>query len=126
MTLAIDPVLDIKANNHDGQTTIFSGEKLSITASLNPGTNEGDNGDWWVAATSPFGLYWLTLDRGWVASLKPIPIYGGPLFNLDSYIIVESNTLPVGGYVFYFSIDGNMDGVLDATHIDSVNVRITD
>lgn len=118
------PVPDIKANGSDGPLSISQGDILIITVSLDPGSYDENPADWWVAATSPFGLYWFTLDKGWVRSDAPIRVYGGPLFSLSPYTILEISTLPLGGYTFYFGVDDNMDGVLDATYVDSVLVTI--
>jgi len=120
----IDPVPDIKANGLDGPATIPHGDLLTVTASLDPGSHDGEDADWWLAAASSFGLYWYTLDNGWVQSNTPIHIYEGPLFNLSPYTVLEMSTLPVGNYTFYFAVDDNMDGLLDATYLDSVLVNI--
>ncbi len=120
---AVNPLPDIRANGSDGPVVLQLGENLSVTVSLNPRGN-GDNADWWVVAVSPFGLYWFTLDLGWVRSDTPIRVYGGPLFNLSSYPILSISTLPVGEYTFSFAVDDNMDGTKDDTYKDSVLVTI--
>lgn len=117
-------VPDIKAKGSDVPVTINQGNLLSVTVTLDPGSRDGEDADWWVAATSPFGLFWFTLDRGWVSSDSPIRVHGGPLFSLSPYIILEMSTLPVGDYTFYFGVDDNMDNVLNATYLDSVLVTI--
>ena len=118
------PVPDIKANGSDGPLTISQGDILTITVSLDPGSYDENPADWWVAATSPFGLYWFTLDKGWVRSDAPIRVYGGPLFSLSPYTILEISTLPIGDYTFYFAVDDNMDGILNVTYLDTVLVNI--
>ena len=118
------PVPDIEANGSDGPVTINQGDLLAVTVSLDPDGYDGQDADWWVAATSPFGLYWFTLDSGWIRSDTPIRVYGGPLFDLSPFTILEMSTLPVGNYTFYFAVDDNMDGVLDATCLDSVPVTV--
>ena len=123
-TVGALPVPDIKANGSDGPVTISQGDNLTVTVSLDPGSYGGEDADWWVAATSPFGLYWYTLDLGWVRSDTPIRVYGGPLFSLSPYTVLEMSTLPVGDYTFYFAVDDNMDDMLDATYLDSVLVTI--
>ena len=118
-----DPVPDIDANGSDGPLLIFHGENLTITASLACEGRCDEDADWWVAAISPFGLHWFTLDSGWIRSDTPVRAYGGALFDL-SLSILEISTLPVGNYTFYFAVDDNMDGLLDATYLDSVPVTI--
>ncbi|MEW6608153.1 MAG: VCBS repeat-containing protein [bacterium] len=122
----IPPEPDIKANNSDGPLIILQGTILTITVSLVPGSYSGKEADWWVAATSPFGLYWYTLDSGWVRSNIPIRGYGGPLFNLSPYQVLNTTTLPIGDYTFYFGVDLLMNGVLnfDQLYYDGVNVDI--
>jgi len=75
---------------------------------------------------SPFGLFWYTLDSGWVRSDESISVYGGPLGKLSDYKILEISTLPDGDYIFFFRVDENMDGVLDMNSLlqDSVPVEI--
>ena len=119
-----NPVTSIKANDSDGPLIISQGGLLTVKVSLDPGSYEGYPADWWVAAMSPFGLYWFTLDKGWVSSDSPIRVYGGPLFSLSPYTILEVSTLPLGSYTFYFAVDNNMDGILDATYLDLVSVTI--
>jgi hypothetical protein len=69
--LRSNPIPDIKANGSDGPIVINQGGLLTLTVSLDPGSHDGDNADWWVAATSPFGLYWFTLHSGWISSDTP-------------------------------------------------------
>ena len=120
------PVPDMQANGSDGPVTISQGDLLTVTASLDPGIQDGEDADWWVAATSPLGLYWFTLDSGWVRSDTPIRAYGGPLFTLFPYTILEMSTLPIGGYTFYFVVDMTMNGILDFSQLyhDGVEVNI--
>lgn len=82
--------------------------------------------DRWVAATSPFGLYWYTLNQGWVRSDAPLRIYGGPLFTLAPSEVLNTTSLPVGNYTLYFGVDTLMNGALDwgQLHYDSVGVTI--
>jgi len=104
---------------------ISQGDLLTITVSLEPGGYyNGSPADWWVAATSPFALYWFTLDRGWLRSDVPVRVHGGPLFSLSPYSILEISGLPVGEYTFYFAVDDNMDGILNANYLDAVSVSI--
>lgn len=119
------PIPDIKANSSDGPVTIPQGANLIITVALDPGSRVGKDADWWVAARSRFGLYWYTLDKGWVKSYVPRRFDGGPLLKLSPYTVLEKSTLPAGNYTFYFGVDDSMDGALDATYYgDSVSLDI--
>lgn len=119
------PVPDIKANGSDGPLSISQSDLLTITVSLEPGGYyDGSPADWWVAASTPLGLYWLTSESGWVRSDAPVRVYGGPLFSFSPYTILEISDLPIGDYAFYFAVDDNMDGILNATYLNVVSVNI--
>jgi len=119
------PVPDIEANGSDGPLEISQVDLLTITISLDPGGYyDGYPADWWMAAATPFGLYWFTLDSGWVRSDAPVRVYGGPLFGLSPYSILEISGLPIGDYTFYFAVDDNMDGILNATYLNAASVSI--
>ncbi len=121
---AADVVPDIDANGSDGPVTIAEGDSLTVTVALDPGSHTGENADWWVYATSPFGTYWYTLNSGWQSSNTPIRVYGGPLFNLSSYTVLNMSTLPLGDYTFNFAVDDNRDSIQDNTYKDSVLVTV--
>ncbi len=121
---ATDPVPDVKANGSDGPVTVTQGTNLTVIVSIDPGNHTGENADWWVYATSPFGTYWYTLNSGWLPSETLIRVHGRPLFNLSPYTVLDMSTLPVGDYNFNFAVDGNMDNIRDATYLDSELVTI--
>jgi len=74
------PIPDIKANNLDGPITLSQSDTAVITVTLD---NNGrtDNADWWLAADTPFGLYFFTFE-GWTTDW--VPGYQGPLFTFSS------------------------------------------
>ena len=117
---------DIKANGSDGPLTIPQGTYLNVTISLDLGSYTGVNADWWVMGATSFGRYWYTLDNGWVRSDKPTRVYGGTLFNLSPYDVLNNNGLPVGKYTFSFGVDLRMNGSVSRSHLcyDSVDVNI--
>ena len=123
-TILIDPVPDIKANGLDGPLTISQGDLLTVTASLDPSDHDGEEADWWIKAETPLGLHWYKYPKKWIPSLTPIRAYGGPLFNLSPYSILDISSLPVGEYDFEFSVDDNKDGQFDGTYSDSVLVTV--
>ena len=47
-----------------------------------------------------------------------------PLFNLSLPFEVLNMKLSCGSYTFYFAVDDDADGMLDATWLDSVEVHI--
>ena len=98
---------------------------VSITVALN---NNGitDNADWWLAAQTPFGLYFYTFS-GWRS--YEVPAYQGPLFYLDNYEVLSRPVLGLeeGTYTLYFGIDTDMDGDItwDSAYYDTVEVTVS-
>jgi hypothetical protein len=120
------PQPDIKANGLDGPVSIPSGNILSVTIELDPGIYAGYQADWWCVADAPFG--WYHYDAGseeWMPGFQVS--YQGPLFELiPPSEVLNVSDLPVGGYTFYFGVDGNRNGNLDEPlYYDSVEVNIT-
>jgi exo-beta-1,3-glucanase (GH17 family) len=58
----ITPRADVRINGEDGPVAVDEGE--AVTVALSPQSLVGLDADWWVAATTPFGVYWFTLDSG--------------------------------------------------------------
>lgn len=116
---------DIKANGSDSPITVSSADVVSITVMLDPSSEAGLSADWWVAANTPFEVpsdwYSYVHPTGWVPSIHPC--LQAPLFSLTSFELLHA-TLPLGNYVFYFAVDHNTDGVVDATWWDSVSVKV--
>ena len=120
------PVCDIKANGSDGPVELTSGEALSVTIELDPGDYPGYQADWWVLADAPFGCYYYdACTEEWLRGCHVS--YQGPLFELTPPSeVLNVSDLPVGGYTFYFGVDGNRNGNLDEPlYYDSVEVSIT-
>ncbi len=126
------PSLDIKANGFDGPIILGTKDNLLVNASLTAGESWGLDSDWWVAADTPFG--WFYLDVGtmnWtyagVSYTDLSPTYQWPLFDLSTFEVLNMTDLPEGTYTFYFAVDTNMNGVLDFGELfsDSVVVNIT-
>ena len=120
------PFPDIKVNGSDGPITLSQSDILNITVSLD---NNGrtDNADWWLAADTPFGLFFFTFDS-WTDAW--VPGYQGPLFYLDSFEVFNMPVLglPAGTYTLYFGVDIVMDGNVtwDSAYYDTVEVNIID
>ena len=121
-----EPQSDIEVNNSDGPITLNQLDTLIVTVALN---NNGitENADWWLAADTPFGLYFFTFE-GWTTDW--IPAYQGPLFPLDSYEVLNMpvSGLPPGTYTLYFGVDTYMDRNVtwDSVYYDTVVVNITE
>jgi hypothetical protein len=121
-----EPIPDIKANGEDGPVTVSAGDPVSVSVSLDPGAWSGRNADWWVAAHTPFDppLDWYTYvyPDGWRYGIYVCT--QTPLYDLTPSFNVLNTVLPAGNYIFYFAVDGNMDGVTDATWLDYVEVNV--
>jgi len=98
------PVPDIKANGQDGPISISSGNPVSITVGLDPGSYSGQNADWWVYADTSFGFYSYLAPGGWKTGFMRTMAL--PLMSLSSYGILNM-PLPAGSYLFYFFVDDN-------------------
>jgi len=110
------PVPDIKVNGSDGPLTLYPGDPLEVTASLNAGSYRGQNGELWIAAirTSNLNKWWYTRPT-WVQSATPLPAHQGPLPNVPPQTILNT-VVPMdadGKYQFYIVADVNMDGIPD-------------
>jgi len=120
------PVPDIKINGSDGPITLNQSDTLTLTVALD-NNGQTDNADWWLAADTPFGLFFFTFD-GWTDAL--MPGYQGPLSYLDSFEVLNMpvSGLPAGIYTLYFGVDTVMDGDVtwDSVYYDTVVVNITD
>jgi hypothetical protein len=119
----IGPIPDIKANDSDGPVTITAGSSLSITVAL-AADDHTTQADWWVAAQTPLGWFYLDLTGGgWKPSLAVT--LQAPLFDLAPVTVLSTSDLPLGAYVFYFAVDLTMNGSIDQPlFVDGVAVNI--
>ena len=124
------PAPDIKANNTDSVVSLDTSDTLTITVSLDAGTSEGLNADWWIVADTPFGWYYYVYPNGWyyAPDLSDLePAYQGALFTLGPVEVLNISGLPAGTYIFYFGVDDIMNGQLDLSdlYFDGVVVNIS-
>jgi len=121
------PIPDIKVNGSDGPITLGQSDILTVSVLLD-NNDITENADWWLAADTPFGLYFYTFD-GWTTDW--VPAYQGHLFYLDSFEVLKNmpvSRLPAGTYTLYFGVDTVMDGNVtwDSGYYDTVVVNITE
>lgn len=116
---------DIKANGSDGPLVVSSGEPISITLNLAPGSRDGVEADCWVVARTsldaPFDLLFYTHPGQWSGEMARV--FEAPLATVDN-MEASSFNLPVGDYTFYFGVDDNADRSPDGTWFDSVEVHV--
>ena len=117
-------VTDITANGSDGHVTIDQGTNLQVEITCTPAIYNGQYADWWLLASSPYGLHSFRLSPpGWIPGL--VVTYQGLLVGLGPLTVFNSPGLPVGGYEFFFGMDLNANGVLDPSVIyDSIQVTV--
>ena len=106
------PVPDIKINGSDTALNLREGTPLNITVSLDPGDYQGTQADWWLVMNSDlWGLKSYVLVNRWAPGLSVTAQY--PLFELLP-ASVWNEALPEGNYTFYFGVDLNPDGIVNA------------
>lgn len=99
---------DVRVNAEAGPVTVTAGSQVVVTVSMGLGQNAAVPRDWWLAASTPFGLYYLNSSLAWVpaSDLSALqPVYQGPLFSLQSAVALDTTALPAGTYTVYFGID---------------------
>jgi len=117
--------IDIKANGSDLPVTVSPADVVSITVSLDPSSDAGNRADWWVATNATVGLsgewYSYVYPTGWASGIQLC--LQAPLISLPSFEVFRT-TLPLGNYIFYFAVDNNDDGAVNATWWDSISVVV--
>jgi hypothetical protein len=93
----VEPLADIKVNSSDGPVSVSAGTPFSVTGQLDAGNMSGQMADWWVLASTPLpppdDWYHYDLEKGWLQGMTVT--YQGGLFNLDTYEIQITETIPV-------------------------------
>ncbi len=115
------PVPSVKANGHDERLNIASQSPVSVTLALDPGAYSGRLSDWWLVASTPFGLFSYVFPAGWIPGFHMS--IQAPLFELQSVSLLNTS-LPSGNYAFYFAVDNKPDGVLSKFWWDFVEVNV--
>ena len=118
--------LDIKVNGSDGPITLYNGDDLNLSVSINPNGHEGEPADYFLWVKVPNGgIYSYVLGCGWIYSAIPIVGYQNDLLNLSDYPVYSTTIGPWlarGGYTFHFAVDLEQKGMLDAEHFGDTAV----
>lgn len=120
------PIPDAKVNGSDGPLSLFQGQQIDFTISLDPGNQTGVIHDWWVYAQkdppqNP-AWYW-KYPSSWKSSWTPVRAIAYGLISLSNYQVGSSSNLPSGAWEFVFSVDA-YNNVYEGTYIDIVDVTI--
>ncbi len=119
-----DVVPDIKVNGSDGPLVLQAGTTVNVTVSLDPGDQAGLNCEWWLWAEYNWStIYSWQPPHRWFPSANPVLSYTSGLFDLNSYV-AGSSVIPSGFWDFHFVIDDQINGSLDETWSDMVEVQI--
>jgi hypothetical protein len=114
--LTIYPVPDIKANGSDDPVIINQGDNINVSIALDPVSYDGVNADWFILM--------FYLDTSW--HFMPLAVFQSPLFSLPDTTLIDTTGLAPGMFLFFFGVDLNPDGVIDAEwYYDGVMVGIT-
>lgn len=116
---------DITVNGMDGPLVINQGDNLIVEIEIAPECSLGQDADWWLIASSPFGWYRYHLTSGtWTLGFAAT--HQGPLVDVGPMTIYNGTSLPVGTYTFYFGVDTNRNGVFDEpdSTYDSAEVTV--
>lgn len=106
----VDAAPDIKANGSDGPLIVSEGQNLTVDISLSPGGYNGDPSDWWI-----WVLFFDTASNNWIPIVNTtIP---APIFQFPTLQLLNTNTLPVGTFLFLYGVDTNPNGLWDAGQV---------
>ncbi len=111
----VNPLVDIKINGSDGPLNVLTTDLVSITVSVDPGTQAGVPHDWWlVTRKNSTWIYWFNTFSVW--TIIPSVAHSGGLVTLNDFF-VTSGTLPVATWEFAFAVDAP-DFVWQGTYQD--------
>ncbi|MCF8083473.1 MAG: right-handed parallel beta-helix repeat-containing protein [Deltaproteobacteria bacterium] len=130
-TTTANPIPEIQANGSNTSITVSTGDTLSVTISLDPGSHRDEAADWWILASNAADWFHYDVIGGtwsWRAGLSVA--YQGPLFDLTRFEVLKAPqdlTLPPGDYTFYFGVDMSINGSVDFDQLyyDTVSVAVT-
>ncbi|MCP4689773.1 MAG: hypothetical protein GY859_17100 [Desulfobacterales bacterium] len=110
----VDPVADVRVNGSDAAVTIRQGEALTLSLSMNAGSYEGRNSDWWLVyqATTDAAVETLSyvIPAGWTPGVSRL--IEAPLATFQD--ITLPLNLSEGVYTICLGADGAPDGQINA------------
>ncbi len=123
------PTAVIRANNSINSLSVNSNESVSVSIELNPGLFGGEFADWWLIKFDhqenslyyfdAFSFKWQKIE------LAVAPTYQGALMMVEPLTIETTSELSEGAYDFYFGVDLEMNGIIDAeVFYDKITVEV--
>ncbi len=109
------PIPEIKINGVDGPLSLTPSDQLTISLSMDCRGVTG-MADWWLAAGTPFGFYFLHPD-GWDVAARPYMQSGLQNIAPTPLLTLALTSFPQGSYVLYFGVDTNPDGQLNTASL---------
>jgi hypothetical protein len=123
------PEPDIKANGSDSTITITQGDALSVNIELSPGSQDGEDADWWILMKTsdpkPNNWYYFNVPtKSWMLG-RSVTLQRS-LFDVDSKKVPKTSGLTPGTYTFYIAVDMVMNGAIDVSEAfyDKIKVII--
>ncbi|MBW1932935.1 MAG: YncE family protein [Deltaproteobacteria bacterium] len=111
-----NPLPVIKINGLDGPLTLTTSDSVRLTLHME---NNGrtDVADWFLAASTPFGIGFWTPSTNWQTAW--LPMYQGMLVDVEEFgsPVIPLTGFPIGTYTFIFAVDVNMDGAVSLPYI---------
>jgi hypothetical protein len=120
----IEPVPDVKINGQDGPLSLTFGTQATLSVDLIANDYLGQSAEFWISAQAPFGLYWLVEGTGWVPSATPVAFKTDGIIADQGFSFDLGDSLPIGSYVYEFSVDNIVNGTLDQVWVDTLDMTI--
>ncbi|MBI3089969.1 MAG: hypothetical protein HYY96_04825 [Candidatus Tectomicrobia bacterium] len=107
----LESIADIKGNRTDGPLSLGSTDAFVLSIGLDAAGHEGEEADWWVAAATPFGIFWFD---GTTFTTTPAAFRQAPITDVDELEIINlPGGLPVGSFTLFFAVDTTQDGIVN-------------
>ncbi len=124
-TILISPAPKIKINGLSGEVVIMRGDNSPVTIELDPGSYNGQDGDWWLLMEYRKRWYYYDISTGnWKRGFS---FYKqAPLEDTGTVEVTNNSRLSQGRYVYYFGVDTSMNGVQDSNeyYFETLTVNV--
>jgi hypothetical protein len=104
--------VDLQVNGDDGPLTLRRWQRMTVTMSVEAERNSAVVADWKLSVKTPFGPYYYDFYRGTWRYGEGVS-YRGPVFDVNSFEILNAAFLPKGSYLFTLFIGNDGNGISD-------------